>query len=144
MKKLILITIVCLIVTCPVNAQAVDSIESIEGTVWTYKNRTYSPPSYVSFYDGLVYYYHGESSCFNSDESLLSAYIDLPGIGLFWAKGCMTNQPLRCERITGVLFPRIGVGIQSCIGVGCYFMDRTLELVPDMSLPEDGICPVGE
>ena len=135
MKQVILITIFCFFVTNPVHAQEVVSSKSIEGTVWVYTvfpgmGRPYV--EYIGFYDDLLYTSYIRSyECFHTVESSSRGYIDLPCIALFWHK----------KRV-GILFPLIGVGIQSCIPIPCPFQDHTLKLVPDISLPDD-FCPLG-
>ena len=146
MKKVILITVACLWMTCPASAYEMDSLQSIEGTVWGHLNCGIMGCYYtnhVGFYNGLLYRLIGPYRCFYSTaESRPAGYIDLPGIGLFWHKNyCLEDHPLICQRNAGVLFPSTGKGVRSCTGIPCP-RSHTLELVSDMSLPED-ICPEG-
>ena len=146
MKKTIFISVFFLLVACPIYAYGIDSLRSIEGTVWGHYDCSISGCSYddrVGFYDGSLYTALGQYRCFyTTTESRPAGYIDLPGIGLFWHKNyCSPDNPLICQRNAGILFPSTGKGMRSCTGIPCP-RSHTLELVPYMSLPED-ICPEG-
>ena len=144
MKKIILISIFCLLITYPVYAYEVASLMSIEGTVWGHYNCGIMGCYYtdhVGFYDSHLYGYIGKYDCFYTTSEFQPAiYIDLTSIGLFsYKRYCLPDNPLICQRNTGILFPSTGKGVRLCGPIPCIW-NRTLELVPDMSLPED-ICP---
>ena len=142
MKRTILAVLMVVLVSVPCVAQDEEPVESIEGTVWSYfynPGMGRPPIRYVGFYDGHVYSsYDGELGCFRTTEFLPSAYVDLLGIGLFWYKSlCLENIPLVCQWRTGILFPLIKIGIQSCIVIPCLRDDNMVSLVKDKSLPQD-------
>jgi uncharacterized membrane protein len=146
MKETILISVFCLLVTYPAYAYETDSLQSIEGTVWGHYYCSMMGCGYtdhVGFFDGSLYILIHPYRCFyTTAESRPAGYLDLPGIGLFWHKNyCLEDHPLICQRNTGVLFPSTGKGVRSCAGIPCP-RSHTLEMIPNMSLPED-ICPEG-
>jgi hypothetical protein len=144
MKIIILITIFCLIVPCPANAQEEDVLESVERPAWSY--RWYSPPyksvkgkwvkDYVGFHDGHVYPYY-RRECFDPDTSY--PYINLLVISLFGYER-MALGPDKYQWVVGILFHFIGIGIQWCIPVPCPLVGNMLVRVPGKSLPTD-FCP---
>jgi hypothetical protein len=146
MKKTVLIIVFCLLVAYPLYAYEIDSIPSIEGTVWGHRYCSIIGCHYtyqVGFYDGKLYGYAGQYDCYyTTSEFQPAGYIDLPGIGLFWHKYyCLPDKSLICQRNAGVLFPATGKGMRSCTGIPCPG-EHTLELLSFLSLPED-ICPEG-
>ena len=142
MKKTFLVALMVALVSTPCFAQEVDPIVSIEGTVWSYRPLCSGPftcGTLLGFYKGRVYSYNIRvAECFGNPEPSPSTYIDLPGFGLFWYNHyCLqTNLPI-CQWRVGMLFPLIGRGTHSCVGIPCLLDTKTLKLIPEKSLPED-------
>lgn len=107
MKKTILITIICFWVTCLVHAQEVDSLLSINNTLW--ELTFVSIKARIGFYQGDVYYLARD----NSSEKADGFCIDLFGVGVF---GHVLDLPYSNTLCIGALFPVVALGIWCTLG----------------------------
>ena len=123
MKKNILITVVCLFITCPVYAQEVNSLLSLNKTMWGINGEPY-----ISFYRLGIY---SPSSCNRRPGGL---YIDLPGVS-FWYYGELF--PLGLTFYYGIFFPLIGVGYELMFDLTPNFRITLYEKLSDSWTPEE-------